>query len=406
MPCLLKERTADSPGIISFTHNEAINGFLLHSEKAQALLAENTRAKRWLYGVQIQGDCSWLKEWPLAAWHSFILWPNASESYLANVPPGMVLGMNCVNFMPDLARPDFERNVDLCVISRPSEIKRIHETLLTIRALMDIRPKLTATLVVPDPRQIELGESCYEIQHIDQRFFAQPLKLFSATELKQISFICTSEQAFGRFPLSQNIMTDLLSRSRFMFLASHREGTPRVIAEALLTGTPCIVARALQSGILSSLDAANSLAVDDDPKLAARQINEALENYSRYHVDVEDARHNFAASANKERLQSWLSRRIETFGRPVDGRWFLEDLSMRLACHGRRINLQYVNNEPGFFDWMEKVDRIRLDPTIDPYDEDSLYGVTDLNFPDAGKPSQLVQSIRKIGRRIKHGFHA
>ncbi|HEY2010090.1 MAG TPA: hypothetical protein VGH23_13950 [Rhizomicrobium sp.] len=392
MACILKERYGDSPGIIAFTHGEAINGSLLRTPAIRERLIENSRAGRWLYGVQIQGDCSFLKAWPLEPWQSFILWPKPDEPYLANVPRDMLLNLNCVNFMPDFDPPPLARNVDLCVISRPSVIKRIEETLLTLRALMDLRPGLTATLIVPDPRRIELGSRSYAAQDIDRRYFELPLQLFSAKELKQLSFISTSEQAFGRFPLAQDMMTDVLARSRFMYLASHREGTPRVIAEALLTGTPCIVSRHLVSGILPSLDNSNSLAVEDDPAVAARQIADALENYARFWVDIAAARQSFSTSVNQPRLRAWLAAKIMAAGRPVSGRWLLDDLNMRLAGHGRRVNLQFMDKPESLLAWLDVIETLGGPGAPDPYDDDALFGRKSLNRPESHSPAWVKKA--------------
>ena len=85
MACILKERRGGSPGIVAFTHSEAVVGSVLRSPTVRARLLENSRAGHWLYGVQIQADCSWLKSWPLEPWQSFMLWPNPDEPYLADL---------------------------------------------------------------------------------------------------------------------------------------------------------------------------------------------------------------------------------------------------------------------------------------------------------------------------------
>src|SRR5690348_14207554 len=129
MPCLLKERTSASPGIVTFTHNEALRGVAASSRRVSAFLEDNSSAGNWVFGVHIQGHLN-MTEWPLQPWQSFIMWPDTSAPYLANVPKEMLLGMNCINFMPDI-RPrqsSLDRNVDILVISRASTVKRIYET--------------------------------------------------------------------------------------------------------------------------------------------------------------------------------------------------------------------------------------------------------------------------------------
>src|SRR5689334_22999603 len=170
MPCLLKERTETSPGIVSFTHNEALWGPAAHSRRVRAFLEDEARKKHWLFGVHVQGDLTWLAQWPVKEWQSFFLWPDPNASFLANVPRDRRLDLNCINFMPlPTPRPlGMDRNVDILVISRPSSLKRIHESLEIIRRLFEKRPDLTATIVAGDPRRVELGTRAYAAQNIDR----------------------------------------------------------------------------------------------------------------------------------------------------------------------------------------------------------------------------------------------
>ena len=55
MPCLLKERTESSPGVITFTQNEVLWGALAQSDDVRAHLARTAAEGSWVYGVHIQG---------------------------------------------------------------------------------------------------------------------------------------------------------------------------------------------------------------------------------------------------------------------------------------------------------------------------------------------------------------
>lgn len=374
MPCLIKERTATSPGIITFTHGEALSP-LMRTRRVRDFLERATREGRWLFGIHVQGDCSWMERWPLRDWQSFFLWPESDAPWLANVPEARRIAMNCINLMPvpEPASASITRNIDLCVISRASVIKRIRETLLTLRALMDLRPNLTATIVVPDNRRLALGVGGYKKQHIERDFFELPLKLFNARELKQLSFLSSSNEAFGRFPVADSLMTDILNRSKFMFMPSHSEGTPRVIAESFLVGVPVILSEKLRSGIRRNLSTDDTVFVDDAPAIAAAQIDAALATYDRFRVDKAKFRLLYGRDVNLDAFRSALEDLVRAGGRPVEGRWFLEDLHLRLACHGQVQNFGFFYNERLFFDWMTRIDRPEA-VIIDPYDENLFYG--------------------------------
>jgi glycosyltransferase involved in cell wall biosynthesis len=382
MPCLLKERTSTSPGIITFTHNEALRG-VADSPRVKAFLTESARDAQWLFGVHVQGHLN-MSEWPLEPWQSFFMWPDTDAAFLSNVPTSQLLGVNCINFMPDIPPkpPALERNVDILVISRASTIKRINETLLILRGLMDAVPDFRATVIVPDMRQFELGDVCYELQGIDRRLYELPRRLFSSTELKRLSFIASSQQSFGWFPLSDGVLIDMLHRSKFVLLTSHREGTPRVLAEALLADVPCIVSDQLECGILDILDTRNSLKIGDEIAIAVQQIKDGLQRYHEFSIDGQTVRDAFSANLHTPRLRSALSERIVALGKPVEGRWFLDDLHLRLAGHGRKYSFQFMKQEQVFFNWLARnapLDGGRADANFDPYDEDYAIGTDEFN---------------------------
>src|SRR5207244_510182 len=114
------------------------------------------------------------------------------------------------------------------------------------------------------------------------------------------------------------------------YLPSHNEGTPRVLAEALLMGTPCLIASALKTPLRKNLDELNSIALDDEPQVAAAEILDGLRSYGRFRVDVEAARAEFGASRHVGRLRDSLATMLAARDQRDQGDWFLDDLHFRL----------------------------------------------------------------------------
>jgi glycosyltransferase involved in cell wall biosynthesis len=370
MPCLLKERTSTSPGIITFTHNEALYGVVAKSAAVRDHLVQAFIQKHWIFGVHIQGDCSHLPDWPKQDWRSFIMWSNPADPFLSSVKRAEITPITCVNFLPQPSTLPIEKTWDICVVSRPSEVKRITETLQLVQRLFALKSDLSVVFVVPDPRDQALGTNAYRIQSIDRNYFELPRRLFTCKQLKQISFISSSQRSFGTFPVSDDLIADLIGRSRFLLLTSHKEGVPRVIAEAFTLGTPCIVSKRLVSGLNKYLDDTNTIFIEDEIDPAAQQIRDAFDHYDAFKIDQSAMQELFCDAHNAPKLQTFLSERISTTGATVDGQWYLEELDFRLACHGRKHNMQFMNDDRLFFSWLAKIDACKA---VEP-DEDYLFG--------------------------------
>ncbi len=372
MPYILKQKTLNSPGIITFTHNEALYGLPKNSKKVKEFLINSHEKGEWIYGTHVQGDLSSIDSFSLEEWQSFIMWPDKKAHFLKNVPEDKILDLNCINFMPViLAKYPFQEKMwDITIVSRASEIKRITPTLLLVKKLFEIRPHLKVNFIVPDLRQIKFGEKSYSIQRIDRNYFEWPKKIFTSLQLKNISFISSSQFSFGNFPLSEELMMDIVSKSKFLMLNSHSEGVPRVIAEAFLLGTPCIVSKNLKTPLSVYFNEKSVLPIEDDENFAAITINEALDNYRDYKIDREYFAKIFSESEHKELLKEWLIKKLQQLDHTVEGNWFFDDLHLNLACHGQKFFSQLTHNEKLFFDWFDRVSSLQK------YDEDKLFDPT------------------------------
>lgn len=379
MPCLLKRPSGRSPGLVTLTHNEVLHGAVAKSRAVRECLAKAVAAGRWRFGVHVQGDCSHLERWPIESWQSFIMWTDPTSAFLQNVPAAQLVNLNCVNFLPDAVGPALtvDRRWDVCVVSRASTIKRIAETLQLIRLVLNRCPRLRVNFIVPDPRVLRQGTNTYDHNFIDRRYFELPLSLFGASELRQMSFISASAESFGNFPVAHDVVQTLLQQSRFMLLASHSEGTPRVVGESLLVGTPCVVSRRLRSGLQPYLAKQPGVMLDDDDlEVAADQLVQALADRHAMTVDIDAARDAFSDDVNRPRLIAQLSSVMAREGHPVEGEWTLDDLHLRLCGHGRKHNAQFLDDGDLFVRWLDGLD------TADPYDEDRIGHL----MGDSGRP--------------------
>ena len=84
-----------------------------------------------------------------------------------------------------------------------------------------------------------------------------------------------------------------------------------------------------------------------------------------------------------------------------DGRWHIEDLHLRLACHGQKVNHQFFNRSDLLFNWFERVQTVSEgDKELS---EDFLYGD---DFDDQPSTANTIHrffylAISKLLRLLK-----
>jgi glycosyltransferase involved in cell wall biosynthesis len=397
VPALIKNRGSVSPGIITFTSSEAIWGLPRLSPEVREFLNYQSKSGKWIFGVHVQGDLSHLDRWPLEDWLGFVMWPDQNAQFLSNIELPKRIPLNCVNFMPSSLAASYSRSRiwDLCLISRASSIKRIDDSIEIIRVLVDKNPSLRVVSIVPDNRR--LGEP---LDIDDNKYFDLPKKIFSSAQLKNITFLSSSTEVFGQYPLSDEFMREIILQSKFVMLNSHSEGTPRSLAEALLLGTPVIISENLKSGINNVFNDKNSLKVSDNISVATEQILRSLSNYDKFSVDRQKSRELFSESEHILNLKEFVTQLYPEVNNS-DGMWHLNDLHLRLACHGQKRNLQFMNRSEIFFEWFDRVEEIsKLNTEIDedyfngPDFKDHLSTIESLNRTLILGSSKILRTLR------------
>jgi hypothetical protein len=144
------------------------------------------------------------------------------------------------------------------------------------------------------------------------------------------------------------------------------------------------------------LDECNTLFIDNDTRAASAQIDDALASYGRFAIDERRVWSELCCEAQLPTFQAQLENRIKQLRMPIEGRWFLKDLHMRLPCHGQKFNYQIMHSDDVFFSWMERCSGAGYDP----YDEEAMIG----NLMPGDKPTLLDYPIfinaRSLGMRV------
>ena len=367
MPCILKKSSKNSPGIITFTHNEVLRGLPARSKKIREFLTKMSKENKWIFGVHIQGNCQHMQYWPVSEWESFYMWGDIKNSkFLSNIQDAKIIPLTAEYFLPKNNIYNSKKKWDICIVSRPSKIKRIEETLYTIKELFKLKKDLKVIFIVPDPRIQSQGSRTYKLG-IDEKFFKLPKLIFSCTELKNITFLSSSQESFGNFPIPHSFIQEIISRSKFIFINSYLEGGPRVLAEAFSLNVPCIVSNKLQSGLRSFFNEKNIIEIDDSPKVAANQILRGLNNYKFFDFKYLNLENIFNEEVNQRKLKELLEEKFLIL-KNNNSIWYLNDLLFRLPCHGYKNDMQFFYNENLFFEWIKGINNLNKE-----FSEDILF---------------------------------
>lgn len=389
---MLKKPRHQSPGIIVFTHNEALRGLPRTSNAVKEFLLREASDKNWIFGIHVQGDCSYLSEWPIEGWESFFMWSDWEVNPFSSIPVDKRCNFTCINFMQDVdeAIVHSKKPFDLCIVTRPAAIKRFDETLGLLAEIYKKRPSTKTVLIAPDPRESSRNFGFRQKKEEAAILFSKIQNYFSSEALRNISFISSSTEFFGQFPVSQQLIISLLAMSKTSLLYSHSEGVPRCIIESLLVGTPVFVSRNLRSGLRDVLTSENSWSLTDDLEHDAQMICTTLDNESTLEFSSDVYRQKFCESKTVPKFKSYLSSLFVDGQVSDDESWRLDNLCNRLSCHGQKANLQYFNNDELFFRWLRQA--LESPSEI----EDCIYGPYD--YSDKSTGSFLKQFQRISGK--------
>jgi len=363
MPIVLKFPSKKSPGIISFTDHEVLFGVVSKFRSVKKFINEMYNTKKWIFGIHVNGDPSWYGKWKREEWQEFFMWPNSNDEIFKNINSNLKTELCCINFYKKKIFKEYiyKKNYDICSITRFSSIKKIDLTINIYKNLLKINPNLKLLLIATYPKSNVEVINSKEDRYIKNTLYKIKYSL-SHNEKKRIDFICSPEDLFGNFPLTDNTIYNLISLSKNLLLTSHQEGTPRVIIEAICLNTKIIFCKRLKSGINTFLNKTNSFAYKDDnvkPRFIAKQIYKYINLKSQNINKSKDNIENFSEEKNIPKLKIFFERLINSKNLQLNKkeRWYLHDLNKRLACHSNSFGLTFYNNDKAFFNWFKKINK-------------------------------------------------
>ena len=376
MPIILKSPSKKSPGIISFTDHEVLFGVVAKFKSVKNFINEMYNKKKWIFGIHVNGDPSWYGKWKREEWQEFFMWPNPNDEIFININSNLKTELSCINFYKKELFEQYyhKKNYDICSIARFSSIKKIDLTIDIYKNLLKINPNLKLLLIATYPKSNVEVISSKEDRYVQSTLYKIKHSL-SHDDKKKIDFICSAEDLFGNFPLTDNTIYNLISLSKNLLLTSHQEGHARVIIEALCLNTKIIFSEKLKSGINKYLNKNNSLAYKEhvvDPQFIAKQTYKYINSQSNGIKKLKNYIDNFSEEKNIPKLKNFFKKLINLKNIQFDKNenWYLNDLNKRLACHSNSFSLTFYNNDKAFFNWFEKISK--KNPKIF-FNEEALY---------------------------------
>jgi len=318
MVSILKSPTADSRGIIVFTHKERF----LFDGRISTLDEQLQRVKEsYVVGMHWGIYQSDVDPVPYVDFH--LARPNTvsftDESTIRRIP------LASYNFIPERFREmEIPEDWDLITVAHSTRRKRNRELLEVIRRMYDEGNIIDVLFICGKPSSKKGPQWDYE-------FFERYENDFTEEEQRHIE-IATPVRDEDLFPIPNSLFPYFYNASTVSVLFSEVEGNPKVLHEALLCGTPVIVRSDLKGAGMDYLTENNARIVEDLPE-TKEALTDMVTNPQHYDFDAEELRKDVCASHTTETLESEVKAVFEELDEPFEGELQMRDLWKKLPSH-------------------------------------------------------------------------
>ena len=311
MATILKKPNQENKGIIVFTHKEdkyffeKSNLFIRNKIKKKLIRLKN----RYFLGVHF----GWINHYKSRfRFYNFLL---ATESVLRgteNKKESYIIPLRSRNFTPDFFHPnrDYEKHWDIICVSNNTKNKNLKYLLKSIRKIYDMGYYFRVLLISPERKNEKNNKKFY--QNLEKDY----LNHFSCREREYFTLIRPNAK-FGFLGFSQSEMAFFYNSSKVFTLFSEKEGGPKAVSEALLSGNLIVVHSKLEGGGRDFLNNRNSIQFKNFDE-AYMALIQAVEKYHEYKPETDMLKRNLSENESIKVLNAYLDDLYKIYNQQFD----------------------------------------------------------------------------------------
>jgi len=318
MAHIFKHPTDSVKGIVVISHQEAYRGKDHYAE-----MMENI-GNRYFIGVHYGGFSNGA---PYPGFASFFMGKPSVTDISRRYPDAFEIPIVSSNFTSTVFRkdPKVKKYWDIINVSRAANVKKLDIFFREIKKIYNKGYKYKVLLISPKRHEDTPEDHFMDIEDVYY-------DMFSKEERQQFTLMRLAQNLEFK-GLSKTQLSYFYQASKCATLFSDCEGSPGVVAEALLTEIPVVMyAGQLGSG-RDFLTGENSV-MWQDYNNAHESLIHAVENHEKFVFDSETLANGYREDRGLEQLKVYFEKLYSIHGQEFDGELInTDDLVSRLPSH-------------------------------------------------------------------------